>query len=118
MDHLHPKQAFETLQANPNTLLIDCRTEVEFYYVGHPIDAINIEWNTAPDFDVDPNFAEEAQRMAGRKLVGADQPMIEQHLLRREQPSLIVGSSQVAVRWQLFPCKTLHVDGPAVDEAH
>ena len=37
MEQLHPKQAFEILQASPNTLLIDCRTEAEFYYVGHPV---------------------------------------------------------------------------------
>jgi rhodanese-related sulfurtransferase len=72
MEHLHPTKAWEILQANPNTLLIDCRTEVEFYYVGHPVDAINVEWSTAPDFEVNPNFAEEAHRMAGRK----DRPII------------------------------------------
>ncbi|MCC7459191.1 MAG: hypothetical protein IT390_19620 [Nitrospira sp.] len=76
MEHLHPKEAFETLQKSPNTLLIDCRTEVEFFYVGHPMDAINIEWNTAPDFEVNPHFADEVLRMAGRK----DRPVI---LIRR-----------------------------------
>ena len=72
MDHLHPTKAYEVIQENPNTLLIDCRTEVEFFYVGHPTDAINIEWNTAPDFDVNPHFADEVLRMAGRK----DRPVI------------------------------------------
>jgi rhodanese-related sulfurtransferase len=72
MDHLTPQQAFEELQANPNTLLIDCRTEAEFYYVGHPIDAVNIEWNTEPDFEINPHFSEEVLRMAGRK----DRPII------------------------------------------
>ena len=72
MDHLHPKQAYEALQANPNTLLIDCRTEVEFYYVGHPTDAINIEWSSAPDFEINPHFSEEVARMAVRK----DRPII------------------------------------------
>ena len=67
MDHLHPKKAFEIIQESPNTLLIDCRTSVEFFYVGHPTDAINIEWNTAPDFEVNPHFADEVLRMAGRK---------------------------------------------------
>ena len=72
MDHLQPKQAYESLQGSPNTLLIDCRTEIEFFYVGHPVDAINIEWNTAPDFEVNPHFADEVLRMAGRK----DRPII------------------------------------------
>lgn len=67
MDHLTPQQAYDELTAHPNTLLIDCRTESEFYYVGHPTDAVNIQWNTEPDFEVNPNFADEALRMAGRK---------------------------------------------------
>jgi rhodanese-related sulfurtransferase len=67
MKHLTPRQAHDLLQANPNALLIDCRTEIEHYYVGHPVGAINIEWNTAPDFAVNPHFADEVLRMAGRK---------------------------------------------------
>ena len=72
MEHLHPKKAFDILQASPNTLLIDCRTEAEFYYVGHPVDAVNIEWNTEPDFEINPHFSDVALRMAGRK----DRPII------------------------------------------
>ncbi len=72
MEQLDPAKAHEILQADANTLLIDCRTEVEFYYVGHPVGAINVEWNTAPDFDLNPHFAEEVLRMAGRK----DRPII------------------------------------------
>ncbi|MEI8324139.1 MAG: rhodanese-like domain-containing protein [Betaproteobacteria bacterium] len=67
MEHLSPQQAFDALRAEANTLLIDCRTEVEFYYVGHPTDAINIEWNTGVDFDINPHFSDQVLRMAGRK---------------------------------------------------
>jgi rhodanese-related sulfurtransferase len=72
MEDVTPQQAFEELQAKPNTLLIDCRTEAEFYYVGHPVDAVNIEWNTEPDFEINPHFSDEVLRMAGRK----DRPII------------------------------------------
>jgi rhodanese-related sulfurtransferase len=72
MKHLTPKEAYDALQANPNALLIDCRTEIEHFYVGHPVGAINIEWNTAPDFEVNPHFADEVLRMAGRK----DRPVV------------------------------------------
>jgi rhodanese-related sulfurtransferase len=72
MDHLHPTKAYEVIKDDPNTLLIDCRTEVEFFYVGHPTDAINIEWNTAPEFEINPHFADQVLRMAGRK----DRPVI------------------------------------------
>jgi rhodanese-related sulfurtransferase len=67
MKHLTAKQAYDELQVNPNALLIDCRTEAEFYYVGHPTDAVNIEWNTEPDFVINPHFCDEVLRMAGRK---------------------------------------------------
>ena len=67
MEHFDPKKAYDILKENPNTLLIDCRTEAEFFYVGHPAEAINIEWNTEPDFEINPHFADEALRMAGRK---------------------------------------------------
>ena len=72
MDHLTPQQAHEALQDDPNALLIDCRTEAEFYYVGHPVDAVNVEWNTEPDFEINPHFADQVTRMAGRK----DRPII------------------------------------------
>lgn len=72
MEHLHPTEAHERLQADPNMLLVDCRSEVEFYFVGHPVDAVNIEWNTAPDFELNPHFVDEVLRMAGRK----DRPVV------------------------------------------
>lgn len=72
MEHLHPTEAYERLQADPNMLLVDCRSEVEFYFVGHPVDAVNIEWNTAPDFELNPHFVDEVLRMAGRK----DRPIV------------------------------------------
>lgn len=72
MEHLHPTEAYERLQADPNMLLVDCRSEVEFYFVGHPVDAVNIEWNTAPDFELNPHFVDEVLRMAGRK----DRPVV------------------------------------------
>ena len=72
MEHLHPTEDYRIVRESTNTLLIDCRTEVEFFYVGHPTDAINIEWNSAPDFQLNPQFADEVLRMAGRK----DRPII------------------------------------------
>lgn len=72
MLHLTPSQTYESLQASPNTLLVDCRTETEFYYIGHPVGSVNIEWNSGPDFEPNPHFCEQVLRMAGRK----DRPII------------------------------------------
>ncbi len=65
MKHLTPAQAYDELQRNSDALLVDCRTEIEFYYVGHPIGAVNIEWQVAPEFTVNPAFVDEVLREAG-----------------------------------------------------
>ena len=56
MDELDPPAAYAFLQAHPEALLIDCRTEIEYLYVGHPVGAEHIAWQEAPDWAVDPDF--------------------------------------------------------------
>jgi rhodanese-related sulfurtransferase len=72
MRHINPKQAFDLLQRDPDALLVDCRTEIEFLYVGHPTGAINIEWHMSPDFEENPHFAAEVLREATSK----DRPIL------------------------------------------
>lgn len=62
MKHLTPRQTFEYLAAHCAALLIDCRSEIEFFYVGHPVGAIHIAWHEAPDWEVNPDFAREVLR--------------------------------------------------------
>ena len=64
MQNLDPPAAHAFLQANPAALLIDCRTEIEFMYVGHPVGAEHVAWQEAPDWEVDPEFADKVQRLA------------------------------------------------------
>jgi rhodanese-related sulfurtransferase len=72
MKHLKPTEAFDVMQRDPDALLVDCRTEIEYFYVGHPKGAVNIEWHMSPDFEVNPRFADEVLREAGRK----DRPVL------------------------------------------
>ncbi|MBL8377267.1 MAG: rhodanese-like domain-containing protein [Burkholderiales bacterium] len=72
MKHLTPKEAFAFLAANPAALLVDCRSEIEYFYVGHPTGAIHIAWHEAPDWTVNPEFAEEVLREAGER----DRPIV------------------------------------------
>ena len=60
-----PKQAWKMLQDNPDTILLDVRSKVEFDYVGHPIDAVNIPIQEAPDWQTDPAFAEKVIEQIG-----------------------------------------------------
>jgi len=67
MKHLKPAEAYEAMQNDPNILLVDCRTEIEFFYVGHPLRAINIEWHRGVDFSINPEFVHEVLQVAGSK---------------------------------------------------
>jgi len=42
MEHLEPKQAFTFLKENPDALFIDCRSEMEYLFVGHPLGALHV----------------------------------------------------------------------------
>ena len=68
MQHLDPKAAHASLQAHPRAMLIDCRTEIEHMYVGHPVGAEHVAWQEAPDWDIDPEFADKVKWLVGGDL--------------------------------------------------
>jgi rhodanese-related sulfurtransferase len=72
MKHLTPKETHAYLQAHPESLFVDCRTEMEFFYVGHPVGASHVAWQEAPDWEVNDRFAAEVLREAGAK----DRPVV------------------------------------------
>lgn len=73
MKHLSPKEAFALLQADPQALLIDVRSEIEFLFVGHPVGAIHVSWNDGPDWDINPHFVGEVKKLAGH---GGERPVV------------------------------------------
>lgn len=56
MNHMTPKETYAFLQAHPNAVFIDCRSEWEFLFVGHPIGAILIPWYEGENWDINPRF--------------------------------------------------------------
>lgn len=68
MQHLDPLAAHRFLGENPKALLVDCRTEIEHMYVGHPVGAEHVAWQEAPDWEVDPLFADKVRRLVGGDL--------------------------------------------------
>jgi rhodanese-related sulfurtransferase len=72
MKHLTPKETYAYLQAHPEALFVDCRTEMEFFYVGHPVGAAHIAWQEAPEWQVNAHFAAEVLREAGTR----DRPVV------------------------------------------
>ena len=63
MQHLDPLAAHAFLQHEPHAVLVDCRTEIEHMYVGHPAGAEHVAWQEGPDWEVDPQFADKVKRL-------------------------------------------------------
>ncbi|CAK0770570.1 Rhodanese domain protein [Gammaproteobacteria bacterium] len=63
IESLNPKQSYEFLQNNPRAVLIDCRSSMEFLFVGHPVGAIHVAWIDEPSWDINPNFVTEVRKV-------------------------------------------------------
>jgi rhodanese-related sulfurtransferase len=74
MKHLKPKDAHEFLKATPNALFVDCRSEMEYLFVGHPVGALHVAWNDGPDWEVNPHFVGQVKKLAGTN--HADRPIV------------------------------------------
>jgi rhodanese-related sulfurtransferase len=64
MKHFKPKEAYDFLQHNPDAVLVDCRSEIEFLFVGHPAGAHHVAWNDGPDWAVNPHFVGQVKMIA------------------------------------------------------
>ena len=63
-----PLQAWEILQADRSSTLLDVRSTIEFEYVGHPLDALHIPWKEAPDWQVLADFVDKVRTALQKKL--------------------------------------------------
>jgi rhodanese-related sulfurtransferase len=63
--NLTPREAWELLEQDPSAVLVDCRTEAEWNYVGIPElsqvgrNPVLVEWQRYPDGALNPTFVEE-----------------------------------------------------------
>ena len=65
MDHLNPQETAAFLKKEPTAVFIDCRSEMEFLFVGHPVGALMIPWNDGADWDINPHFVGQVKKAAG-----------------------------------------------------
>lgn len=56
LGQLSSKQAWQMMQDNARTILIDIRSTMEYLFVGHPLGAVHIAWIDEPNWTVDPHF--------------------------------------------------------------
>ena len=73
MENLTPLQTREFLLAQPDALFIDCRSEAEYFFVGHPEGAVHVSWAEAPDWDINPHFVAEVRKLVSQSI---DRPVV------------------------------------------
>ena len=64
MKHLKPLEAHQFLHQHPDAVLVDCRSEMEFLFVGHPTGAHHVAWNDGPDWNINPHFVGQVRKIA------------------------------------------------------
>ena len=65
MNHLTPSKAAEFLAKDPTAIFVDCRSEMEFLFVGHPVGAMMIPWNDGPEWEINPHFVGQVKKAVG-----------------------------------------------------
>ena len=73
MQDLMPEQAARVLREQAEALLIDCRSETEFYFVGHALGAHHVAWSDGQDWELNPHFVDEVRQLADARL---DRPLL------------------------------------------
>ena len=64
MKNIEPKEAYKFLQKNRDAIFVDCRSEMEYLLIGHPIGALCIPWNDGPDWEINPHFVAHVKKAA------------------------------------------------------
>ena len=59
---INPISAYELINGNNDSILIDVRCELEHDYIGHPMNSINIVWKKYPSWEINQSFAEEVDK--------------------------------------------------------
>lgn len=59
---ISPLQAWDILQSNPNAVLLDVRSQMEFDYVGHPTGAVFAAIKEPPGWENMPDFVDRAKK--------------------------------------------------------
>lgn len=60
---LTPQQAHRLQEDDPQALLVDIRSSMEFLFVGHPVGAVHVPWIDEPDWIINPDFVTEIRKL-------------------------------------------------------
>lgn len=60
---LSPEKAWQLMQEEPRTVLVDIRSSMEYLFVGHPTGSVHIPWIDEPDWTVNPHFVTDIRKL-------------------------------------------------------
>ncbi|MES9962033.1 MAG: rhodanese-like domain-containing protein [Candidatus Sedimenticola sp. 20ELBAFRAG] len=60
---LSPKQAWQLMQDDPRTVLVDIRSSMEYLFVGHAKGSVHIPWIDEPDWTINPHFVTDIRKL-------------------------------------------------------
>lgn len=105
---LHPKAAYAYLQENPYSVLVDIRSSMEYLFVGHPVGSVHIPWIDEPEWEVNPEFVVQVQRLLEGRFKDIDLHKEASIILicRSGKRSLEAGTALLAKGFK----QVLHVD--------
>lgn len=63
INSISPNAAWQMVQDDPRTLLIDVRSSMEFLFVGHPVGSVHIPWIDEPDWNINQNFSIDLRKL-------------------------------------------------------
>lgn len=111
MKHLKPREAHEFLHQTPQAVLIDCRSEMEYLFVGHPVGAHHVAWNDVPDWEINPHFVGQV-----RKIASMNRPVVV--ICRSGQRSISAGQMLEQAGFGEVYNVLEGFEGPLDDEHH
>ena len=120
MNHLTPRQAYDYLLAHPEAVFIDCRSEAEYFLVGHPLvertgeeplRPHNICWADELRLEVNTGFVDDVGRVAGTR----DRPVVI--ICRSGRRSVSAGEALEAAGYASVHNVTEGFEGP-LDERY
>lgn len=65
-----PAEAWDRLQKQPQAVLLDVRSTLEYEYVGHPVGAVHVPWKEPPDWENDPQFVAKVKAALAERVEG------------------------------------------------
>ena len=68
MENMNPKEAHGYLRKTPDAVFVDCRSEMEYMFVGHPLGAVMIPWYDGAEWELNPHFVGQVKKLAGANL--------------------------------------------------